>query len=133
MQKQIQLIPANKNNRYQIKENEKGFYHLLVVEEMQTIGGARTLQTERVIIFTPKDFKQYLAHKSLFTWKQEEIIHDPTLAPSVALQPEAIAEQPAEVEPAVKPSAPVKKQPYFASEAFKAKQKEKQQLKQSKQ
>jgi hypothetical protein len=84
MQKKTsELIPANKNGQYQIKENEKGFYHLRVVEEIPTKDERRPIVDERTIILSVDGFKGFLAHKAIFNYKSEEIIHDPTYAPPV--------------------------------------------------
>lgn len=112
-------MQANKNSKYQIKDNEKGFYHMRFVAEMATPDGSHGPQVERFQCFTPRDFKEFLKHKKHFNFVSEEIIHDPTLE----TQPEVVA-QPTE-------SEPPKKIPYFASEEFK--QKRQQKLNQKKQ
>lgn len=122
MQKQIKLIPANKNNRYQIKDNEGDFYHLLFVEEVPTADN-RVLTGEKIVIFSKRDFKQYLNNKNHFNWKHEEIIHDPTLT----VAKEEMPVQPTTAEPAATPP-PVKKVNAGLA-AYREKQKE---LKQSK-
>ena len=93
-------IPANKNGKYQIKEESQGFYHLRVVEEIPTASRNDIPATaQRIIIFSVRDFAEYQKFKKMFRFHEEEIIHDPTFKPHEAVveQP-VIVEQPAEQE-----------------------------------
>jgi hypothetical protein len=117
-------MQANKNNQYQIKEKEKGFYHLKFTLEIPTADERNIITDERFQIFSPLSFKQYLENKKHFNWKKEEIIHDPTLV--VESRPEtAKVEEP----PATDQVQPEKKQPYFGSDRQKADIERKKQLK----
>jgi len=109
MQKEIKLIPANKDSRYQIKENEKGFYHLKFVLEMPTADEANVITDEKFQTFSVMGFKQYLENKKHFNFKSEEIIHDPTIPDE---QQGKVVE--------VQATQPEKTQPYFGSEKHKA-------------
>lgn len=73
------LIPANKNSQYQIKESEKGFYHMKFVDKIPLADEQKSITEEKFQIFSVVDFKQYLKNKQHFNWESEEIIHDPTL------------------------------------------------------
>ncbi len=110
-------MQANKNSKYQIRDNEKGLYHLRFVVEQATPDGSHGPQVERFQCFSVKDFKEYLKHKKHFNFMSEEIIHDPTA--------ESAKEEPSgDQEPETQAEAP-KKIPYFATEEFKLKRQQK--------
>jgi len=49
-----------------------------VIEEYPTADEYKPIVEERVIVFSPRDFAQFLKHKKHFRFREEEIIHDPT-------------------------------------------------------
>ena len=79
MESKTVLIPANKNSQYKIKESEKGFYHLRLVDEYPTADPRTVLAQEKIQIFSVAGFRQFLANNKHFNFKTGEIIHDPTL------------------------------------------------------
>jgi hypothetical protein len=81
------------------------------------------ITSEKIIIFSVRDFKQFLEHKQLFSFRSEEILHDPTLAVSKPMAEENNTEEPSDAE------QPAKKQPYFGSERHKADLEKKKQAK----
>lgn len=103
------LIPANKDSRYQIKEAEKGFYHVKIVEEFPSADNDKKLSTERVQIFSPEGFKGFIANKAMFGFVSEEIIHDPTYVEKKVLPDDPVSlDEPKKddpkPEPVVKPA-----------------------------
>jgi hypothetical protein len=123
------LIPANKNATYKIKENEKGFYHLKFIVEHPASFGPNKVTNERFQIFSPRDFEEFLKHKKLFAFKSEEIIHDPTLVVNEEVKRETSSD-PHDVEEAEERP---KKQAYFGSDKWRADIEAKKQLKKDKQ
>ena len=116
-------MQANKDSNYQIKDKEKDFYHVRLYEEVPTADDRSVIPSEKVQVFSVQGFKQFIANKRHFTFKKEEILHDPTLivAESVATTEQTSADPPKAKEPAIGE----KKVPYFATQEFKDKMAEK--------
>ena len=86
-----------------------GTSHVTILPHLKQLEKIKVLQHEKVV-----RNKQYLLNKKHFSWKKEEIMHDPTLM--VVSAPEA---EKVEVQPEPVPEPP-KKQSYFGSEKHKA-------------
>jgi hypothetical protein len=97
------------------------------VVQIPTADERNWLTDEKIIILSPFDFKLFLAHKSIFSYKSEEIIHDPTLTVS-----EPPAEQFNPVDPHDAPPPKAKRESYFGSAKWRADMEAKKQLKKAK-
>lgn len=120
-------IPANKNGKYQIKEESANFYHLRVVEEIPSANRDGISATrQRVILFSQRDFAEYQKFKKMLGFHEEEIIHDPTFKSRevVAEEPESEPEEqskveeepvnPEEPQPTIEPKEEPKPRPYVS-------------------
>lgn len=119
----MSTITANKNGKFQIKEEDKGFYHLHVVENFQTELGRPQILQGRIVLLSKIDFKKYLENKKIFNFVSEEIIHDPTHLEHANQVAETAGTPPLKVK--IDDEKKSKQKGYFGGPEWRAKQEEK--------
>lgn len=111
-------MQANKNKNYKIKDDEAMMYHVRLVQEIPTATAGKYITEGVVQIFSPRDFDLFLKNKRIFNFREEEIIHDPTLPMDVPVVEEVIE---------AKGEVKTRKGGYFGSPEWRAKQQAKKQ------
>ena len=86
------MLQANRSKSHEIKESEKGYYHVLIIRKTHN-PEKQTYDIDKMVqIFDKKGFDQFKKFKPADI-SEVEVLHDPTLKPTmkkkkVELKPE---------------------------------------------